>query len=329
LWEKELPPFEEKGIKEHLSTCPKCRREFEQFEKTMGWLHSVGEVEVPDEFLPELNKKMEERKRMTPAGKSRKGGLSFPLPLRLPAQAVAMVAVVFLVLYLAKTIPKPPPPFSSEKRPEGVLAQKEVERERGTSKMAPGVPPLKDVNQAETAAKRKDSTEAYAPQMKAEAKKAEEPAPKTEVMAFHLSKPREAARPPSSGPEKLDEELLAEKKSAAATKPSREIVLRISDREKTASQVHELVRQFRGEMITAEGNEFFASLPVGSFSEFERKLAALNASDKVLARKPDMGDLMAGQGVKKQVSEGKGKEPAKLATDEESRIVVRILLVQE
>jgi hypothetical protein len=35
------------------------------------------------------------------------------------------------------------------------------------------------------------------------------------------------------------------------------------------------------------------------------------------------------QGVKKEEVDKKSKEPAKLATDEESRMIVRILLVQE
>ena len=73
LWETELTPFEEGVVKEHLSSCPECQREFDQFEKAMRWLHSVGEVEVPDEFLPELYKKMEERKRMISAEKPRGG----------------------------------------------------------------------------------------------------------------------------------------------------------------------------------------------------------------------------------------------------------------
>ena len=63
LWEKELTPSEEKMVREHLSSCPECQKEFERFEKTMGWLRSVGEVEVPEGFLPELYKKMKGRKR--------------------------------------------------------------------------------------------------------------------------------------------------------------------------------------------------------------------------------------------------------------------------
>jgi hypothetical protein len=344
LWEKELTAVEEKIVKEHLSSCPACQREFEQFEKTMRWLHSVGEVEVPDGFLPELHKKMEERKRIAPAKKATGRGFNFPLSLRLPVQAVAMVAIVFLVLYLTKMMPmeeyrpketeRTSSPLSLEKKSEHALAQKEWERERGTLKTPPEVPRPKDVEQAKTAVQGEEKSEAYTPQVKAEAKKAEAPSSNTGVMRYHTFDLKEAARVkvPSSEPEKVEKGLSAQDKLAMASKPPQEIVLRISDREKAISQVHELVKQFGGEIVTTEGNRFLASLPTGSFSEFEKELAELSASThagKVVPKEHVTGDLTLAQGVKKEEVDKKSKEPAKLATDEERRVIVRILLIQE
>jgi len=345
LWEKELTPFEEKVVKEHLSSCPECQREFEQFEKTMRWLHSVGEVEVPDEFLPELYKKMEERERITSAEKSRGGWFNFPLPFKLPVQAAAMVAVVFLVLYLTKMMPmggyrpketgQPPSPLSVEKKNEHVLAQKAVEREPRALETTAEVPRPQNGEQAKAPVPGKERLEGtYVSQMKAEAKKAEIPSSKTEVMGYRTFDSREEARAksPSSEPEEIERELTSKEKSVVASKPPKEIVLRISDRGKAISQLEELVKQFDGEIVTTEGNRFLASLPTGSFSEFEKELAGLSSStkaDKVIKRKHAAGSLRALQEVKKEGVEGKSKEPAKLATDEESRIIVRILLVQE
>jgi len=344
LWEKELTPVEKKTVKEHLSSCPACRREFEQFEKTMRWLQSVGEVEVPDEFLPELLKKMEERKRIAPDKKATERWFKFPLSLKLPVQAVAMVAIVFLVLYLTKMMPmeeyrpKEPEPTSSplslEKKSEHALAQKEGERERVVLKTSPEAPRPKDVERAETAVPIKERLEATAPQVKAEEKKAEVTSSKTEVMREQTFDLKEAARVkvPSSEPEKIEKGLSAQGKLAMASKPHQEIILRISDREKAISQLHKLVKQFGGEIVMTEGDRFLASLPKGSFSEFEKELAELSAStrtDKVFARKPVTGDLMAGRGVEKEEVDEKGKGPVKLANGEESRMIVRILLVQE
>jgi hypothetical protein len=345
LWEKELSPFEEKIIKEHLSSCPECQGEFEQFEKTMRWLHSAGEVEVPDEFLPGLYKKIDERKRAL-AGE-RFGGrwFSFPLSLKLPVQAAAMVAIVFLVLYLTKMMPmegyrpketgEPSPPLSVEKKSEEVLAQKEVEIKRRALETTLEAPRPKNGEQAKTLARGEEKLEGvYVPQMKAEAKKAEIPSSESKLMRYQAfdSKETGRAKTPSPEPEEIAKELTSKEKSVVASKPPQEIVLRISDRKKAISQLHGLVKRFEGEIVTTEGNRFLASLPTGSFSEFEKELAELSASPhagKVVPKGHVTGDLTLAQGVKKEAVEGKSKEPAKLATGEEHRVIVRILLVEE
>ena len=345
LWEKELTPVEEKIVKEHFSSCPACQREFEQFEKTMRWLHAVGEVEVPDEFLPELHKKMKERKRITPDEKATGKWFSFPLSLKLPVQAVAMVAIVFLVLYLTKMMPmegyrpreteQTSSPLSLKEKPEQVFPQKEAERERGVLKTPPEAPRSKDLEQAKAPVPKEGQLEeASVPQVKAEAKKAEAPSPNTEVMRYHTFDLKEAARVkvPSSEPEKVEKGLSAQDKLAMASKSPQEIVLRISDREKAISRLHKLIKEFGGEIVTTEGAAFIASLPRGSFSEFKKELAELSAStrtDKAFAKKSDTRDLMEVQGAKKEEVDEKGKGPVKLATDEELRMIVRIILIQE
>jgi hypothetical protein len=344
LWEKELTPFHEKGIKEHLSSCPECQREFQQFEKTMRWFHSVGEVEVPDAFLPGLHKRMEERKRIRSTEKSRKGWFNFPLPLKLPVQAAAMVAIVFLVLYLTKMMPlgeyrpretgQPPSSLSVGKKSEQVLAQKELERGRGTIKIPAEAPRPKDVEQAKALLPEEKKFEPTTPQAKAETKGAEAPSPKTELLALKKIESKEAAKAaaPSPEPGKIEKEWVVRRKSVAATKPPQEIVLKISDREKAISQLRELVKQFRGEIVITKENEFLASLPAGSFSEFNRRLVGVSSTgqaDKVIMRKQTTGDLRPPQEAEKEAVGEKWREPEKVATDEESRIVVRILLVQE
>jgi hypothetical protein len=344
LWERELTPFEEGVVKEHLSSCPECQREFDQFEKAMRWLHSVEEVEVPDEFLPELYKKMEERERIISAEKPRAGWFNFPLSFKLPAQAAAMVAVVFLVLYLTKMMPmggyhpketgQPSSPLSVGKKSEQVLAQKEMERGRGTLKIPAEAPRPKDVEQAKAPLPEEKKFEPTTPQVRAETKTAEAPSPKAEVLAFKQIESKEAAKAaaPSPEPGRIEKELLAKKKPIAATKPHQEIVLKISDREKAISQLRELVRQFKGEIVTIEGNRFLASLPKNSFSDFKKELEGVSSTSKTdegIMRKQNAGGLKALHGVEKEAVEGKSGEPAKPVTDKENRIVVRILLVQE
>jgi hypothetical protein len=338
LWEKELMLSEEKIVREHLSSCPECQREFEQFEKTMGWLHSVGEVGVPDGFLPELHKKMEERKKSALSGKARGGWFNLPLSLKLPAQAVAMVAIVFLVLYLTKMMPtevyrlketkQTPSPLSAEKKSEQVFAQKGMERERESLEVTPETLRPKDAEPAKAHVPvEKESEGASTPQMKAEAKKEETPSPKSEIIVYHAfgSKEQDRAKVPFPEPEKTGEGLTGKEKSVVAVKPPQEIVLRISDREKAISQLHELVKQHGGEIVKTEENIFLVSLPADSFSEFEKELGGLSDSvkaDKMVAKKQATGSLRVTPGVRRE-------EAPKLTADAESRLTVRILLIQE
>ena len=401
LWEKELIPPEEKIVWEHLSSCQECQREFGRFEKTMEWLRSVGEERVPDGFFPELQKKMEERKGKATLTE-RAGGrwLGFPLSLKLPVQAVAMVAIVFLVLYLAKMMPtemyrlkdgkQSAPSLSIEKKSGQLLGQREGEGERGALETSPEVSRHKDVEQAkapvpaegrmeegsipQVPVERKAEQmfaqkgvekerraagataetprseeveqpqsslpregklkEAYVPPVRADAKKMEIPAPGTDVIGHRTFDSKEAARAqvPSPEPAGIEGRLVAKEKSIVASKPPREITLRSSDREKVTSKLHELVKQFGGEIVTSEGNMLLVSLPTGSFSGFEKELAGLSPStsaDKVAAKKKVLGSAGATPGRKREEVDEKKEEPAKSAIDQDSRTVVRILLIIE
>ncbi|MGZ3615052.1 MAG: zf-HC2 domain-containing protein [Thermodesulfobacteriota bacterium] len=344
LWEKELTSLEEKDIREHLSSCPECRREFEQFQKTMQWLHSVEEVEVPDGFLPELHKKIEDRRTKAAPGKtSTRRWFNLPISVKLPVQAVAMVAIVFLVLYLSKMMPtgiyhlkeskQTSSIPSSEQKTEKMLAHKEADEERKVLKRPAEAQRLKDLGQVETSVPAK-AMGTPAPQVKAEAKKEEAPSPKNEITdheAFDLRE-REKAKSPSAEPEGNEKGFAGKEKSAGTfeksvvtLKPPQEIVLRISDRGKVVSQLQELIKQFGGEVVTMEGNIVVAFLPTSSFSEFEKEVAELSSSpkeDKLNQEKQATGSLRA-------APEAKRKEAPKRAADAEGRTIVRIQLIQE
>jgi len=172
------------------------------------------------------------------------------------------------------------------------------------------------------------------PQVKAETQSVEAPSPKTEVLVFKQTKSEEAARAaaPSPEPGKIEEELFTKKKPVAATKPPQEIVLKISDREEAISQVQGLVRQFGGETLATKANELLASLPKDSFPEFEKELEGVSSTsktDKGIMREQNTEGLRALDRMKKEAVEGKSGELARPVTDEENRIVVRILLIQE
>jgi len=345
LWEKELTNSEEKIVREHLSSCPECQREFERFEKMMGWLRSVGEVEVPEGFLPELYKKMEERKRAPRLERAEGRWLGFPVSFKLPIQAFAMVAIVFLVLYLTKMMPMEiyrlkdmrgtSPLLSGDRKSEQVLSQKEMEKERKGVNIPPEAPRQKDIEVAQAPMPREEKFEGTnVPPIKAEEKKAEVPSSKTEITAYQQTESKEvtSAKATPMEPGKIEKGLTAKEKSIVALKPPKEIILKISNREEVILKLQELIKQFKGEIVTTEENIFLASLPTALLSKFEQELVELSAppkADKVIAKRHVVGGLKAAPEMKKEEADERSREPVKLATDQESRTLIRIRLIQE
>jgi hypothetical protein len=296
LLEGDLDPSEEKKIKEHLSSCLGCQKDFETFKKTMNWLHSVDEVESPEGFLTEIYQKMEDRKRM----ESRRGWVHRLSRINLPAQAVAMVAIVFVVLYITKMIPMETPgskkadkPLAyyvpAEKKTDEAIATKEVDEKRPV-----------------------------------EQKKAE---PGRTSMAELKAPPPEQ--------KKVDKMMLAEESPSPASIsiPVQEIALRTSDAGKSLSELQAMVRQFGGEIVEEKENVLLASLPTASYPEFERKLEGMASPQKAEPAAPQQvapRTLRTSPRAKEEEeSVGKGKELRRSMADQAGRITVRILLIQE
>lgn len=345
LWEKELALSDEKTVRDHLSSCPECQKEFEQFEKTMRWLRSVGEEEIPEGFLAELYQKMEVRKRALPVERARGKWSIFPPSFKLPAQAAAMVTIVFLVLYLTKMIPlevsrprktvQPSSPVSEEKKSGQVVVQKKTEKERRALNLTPGASRSKNIEPLQgSALGNKEIEDPRIRLSKEEGKKQEVFIPKSEgVLSQQVeSKEGAGARMVTPGPNKLEEGFTVQEKSLGALRPSREIILKVADREKAISQLQDWIKHFGGGMLALEGDSILASLPSPIFSEFEEKLAGLGASiqadEGVTKKQIPLSDRTSPK-VKGQEEGERSREPAKRTTDQEGPTVILIHLIQE
>jgi hypothetical protein len=130
LWEKELDPSEEAEVRSHVELCPECEREYARFDRTLRMLHSVEEVDVPEGFLTEIHKKIEEREGGRGfSDKAPWGWFPLPLPWKLPVQALAMVAIVFLALYLTQRVPEESLQKVTNERQAAVSEEKKSEGE--------------------------------------------------------------------------------------------------------------------------------------------------------------------------------------------------------
>ena len=374
--EKELNPMEERIVREHLASCPECQRDLEQFDKMLRWLHCADQVEVPNGFLSEILEKMKAQKRKAPMGE--RGSWRWfekALSLKLPIQAVAMVIVLFLAIYLIKIMPPVGVPHlrsveqtksrsSEEKRVETEPFRKEANKERIAGRPPLGTPQLQGVEQAKKSPQREKGTEIKesrkenavarphleAPQVKGieqtESPLAEEKSVEMDLIRKEAKKERAAVQTPLETPRPRETEktktpafsreniggvLAAKKEASIALKTPQEINLRISDREQAFSQLHALVEQFGGEIITEEGNVLLASLPVGSFSEFEKGLRTLSSPEQpseVAPLRHEKGPVSFSSKVERGEI-GKKDEVEMAMTNRKNHIVVRIILFAE
>jgi len=309
LFEGELKPPEEEKVREHLGSCEDCEKEWKEFRQMMGWLDAVEEEDVPEGFLLEIEiqKKREERK-----GKERRGGDRFFRSMKIPIQAVAMVMIVFLALFLTKMPPfemlqkraveKPEVLQSEREKKEPVL--KEEERQKVTS--PPPALYRKDyLSEAKPSAtdEREGAKDEFAQKMKEEDKKLPAPPFKEEMATAEPLRPKEMVKSeaPPLEEKRRESERVGKVMMSLAKKPAREITLKISDREKAVSQVQELAKQLGGEVVREDGNVLLTSLPVSSYAEFEKGLAQIGSSPvfpKATAPKEMKDDLSLAAGAK-------------------------------
>ena len=255
-----------------------------------------------------------------------------------------MIAIVFLALYLTKTIPteryrlkdsnQTTQALSIDKKSEPLLTQKDGEKGSGGLEATPEVSQVEKVRKAKAPTlKEKKGEVAHVTEMKEEARRGVSSLPKAESPGEQPIDLKETAMAKASSPglEKTEKRLTEKEKSVGDLKPPREIILAVSDREKTVSGLNELVKQYGGEIITSEKEIFLVSLPIRSYSEFERELKTLSSSQKsgeITAQKKAPDDLSFSSGLK----EGKIRERDSLTRfipGKENYIVVRIVLLEE
>jgi hypothetical protein len=240
---------------------------------------------------------MEDRKR-TGSGQ----GWVHPLMrFRLPVQAVAMVAIVFVVLYLTKMIPMETPSSKKVDKPVASYVPSEKKTDEGMA--------TKRVDEERSAEQKKAGPEGTSmAELKAPAPPAEE--------------------------KKVDKMVLAKESLTADALPSQEIIVRTSDEEKTFSQLHTLVKQFGGEIVMEKGNILLASLPATAFSEFRRGLEEISFPRKAEPAAPQKAaprTLATSPREKERAEEvgGKKKELGRSADEQPGQVTVRIVLLKE
>jgi hypothetical protein len=62
-WERELGDAEKGALEEHLRSCVVCRREFQEFEKTVSAVGSLHKMVAPPDFAEAVRGKINKRSK--------------------------------------------------------------------------------------------------------------------------------------------------------------------------------------------------------------------------------------------------------------------------
>lgn len=100
-WEKELPPDKAQELEAHLGSCVSCRRDWQQFEKTVGGLRGLPKSDAPPQFAAGVVRRLRQRS----------GGRFFApkrLGDRVPFELLSLVMLtLILAIYLFLQLSEP------------------------------------------------------------------------------------------------------------------------------------------------------------------------------------------------------------------------------
>lgn len=136
--EDEVEPTERRAMEDHLQGCVGCRHELNLLRQTVFALRSLEEIEVPPRLTAAIEAGVSDRGRsgwQHPISR-----LFFPMHVKLPLQAAALVLISLGAVYLYRSAPElaqaPRPPVATEEAPRGQVAAPIARGRRGADEVA-------------------------------------------------------------------------------------------------------------------------------------------------------------------------------------------------
>ncbi|MFQ5960947.1 MAG: zf-HC2 domain-containing protein [Candidatus Methylomirabilales bacterium] len=239
--EDELEPAERRNIEVHLEECAHCRQELALLQRTVSTLQSLEEVEAPPRLTAAIQTAISVRERFS--WRRLASRLFFPLHIKLPLEAMALVLITLGVVYVYRSAPElaqaPGPQVATERE--------------SRDKTAPGVAGRRGDLQEHAARKRSgEKLGAYSMAQK-------EPKVSEEADAVARSLRKET---PAAG--------LADISSLP------EVILKTANPSEAAARIAPLVKGASGKILETPGeHQFILAIPAPSYPKFVAALGEL------------------------------------------------------
>ncbi|MCM2358044.1 MAG: DUF2275 domain-containing protein [Geobacteraceae bacterium] len=248
---------EKEEVKRHLGRCGNCRAALADLEMTIGRLRSLPQVEPPPWLAGKIMAKVRE------AAAPKRGlwqRLFFPLHVKLPLAALALLFICVAGYYLARTVSPElpltaPPPVAREEAPAPATAPPQPsapqtslpEAPAPLPPAAPGSPAAVPQQKMEAPATAPLPSPAQAPTPAMPAKPM--PPPELQSADEEIGVGREALRPLGREEKGVSRGMMQQKKAAedeALPAGKAEVTLRVSDPATAAETIEQAVTRHGG-----------------------------------------------------------------------------------
>lgn len=233
--EDELEPAQRHNIEAHVEECVRCRQELALLRRTVSALQALEEIEVPPRLTAAIQTGVSTR------GRSRwrnvASRLFFPIHIKIPLEAMALLLISLGVVYLYRSAPE----LAQAPRPQGI--SEVATRERA----APAAGGRRDDRQ-EQAARKKPAQKSLSRQSKVQEER--EVLKETDAVTRSLRKkaPASALEDVSSLPE---------------------VILKADNLSRVTSQIANIVERMGGKLLETRGErELILAIPASSYPKF-------------------------------------------------------------
>ncbi|MGH7405108.1 MAG: anti-sigma factor family protein [Candidatus Methylomirabilales bacterium] len=260
--EGELGVAPRRVVEDHLRECVRCQRELVLLQRTVALLRGLDEVEVPARLADAVGARIAPRKTFDWGRLA--SWLFFPIHVKLPIQAVALLLVSLGAVYLYRSAPElsqaPQPPVATESAPRG-----EVVPSTAAGRADRLDRPTRQEAAEKSSGQREPQKERKVPEQEdAAARALRKSAPESAVSAKPAEE-AEALRERDIGARVLRKEAPA---GATIAAPLQDVMLETSDPARAVVRITEIVSALEGKVEVKEERHLILLIPAKAYSQF-------------------------------------------------------------